>query len=299
MFRPILLLPLVVLLVDYTVAIHWSNKDIPKVNLTIEVAEGTSTHGSNRLLCYPLTWMSLATFYIGNFGAYIATVQSIPGEKWPLTSFNMIMALLFPTSGLIRGLNAIVRNFSSSFFARKVVAKILRIKRWRRDETSLEKACKAGALCIVVRNANWRPKSGQANIPMILSVLVETATTEQPPLTPDCSNVQAARFVANSTEINSTSYALKVLGEETPECSTVNSTPKGNSQRTSIIAFCKLTLTRGNPNNLSSNVAQRHSVRLVDLFRHIMGPEHCRPYLESYSRKLQASRGLFIFYSPP
>jgi hypothetical protein len=84
----------------------------------------------------------------------------MPGDKWPLTLFDMVLALFFPTSGRMRGLNAIVRNFSSSFFARKVVAKILRIKRWRRDETSLEKACKAGALCVVCAKCQLETETG-------------------------------------------------------------------------------------------------------------------------------------------
>jgi hypothetical protein len=161
MNRSTLLLPLLLLFIlDCAIAIRWSNANALKSNLTIEAAEGTSSHGSNRILCYPLTWPSLATFYVGNFGAHIATVQSMPGDKWPLTLFDMVLALFFPTSGRMRGLNAIVRNFSSSFFARKVVAKILRIKRWRRDETSLEKACKAGALCVVCAKCQLETETG-------------------------------------------------------------------------------------------------------------------------------------------
>ena len=110
-------------MLDCAIAIRWSNVNVPKTNLTIEVAKGTSLHGSNRTLCYPLTWLSLASFYLGNFGAHIATVQSMPGDKWPLTLFNMMLALFFPTSGLMRGLDAIARNFSSSFFARHILAK--------------------------------------------------------------------------------------------------------------------------------------------------------------------------------
>jgi hypothetical protein len=298
MNRPILLVPLVLLFLDYAIAVHWSNANVPKSNLTIEAAKGTSQHGSNRILCYPLTWPSLAMFYLENFGAHIATVQSTPGDKWPLTLFNMVLALFFPTSGLMRGLNAIVRNFSSSIFARKVVAKILRIKRWRRDETSLEKACKAGALCIVVRNANWRPNPGQVNIPAILSALSRDADPEQPSPKPGFPDVEAAWLVANPNEDNDVANAAEASGDEVSECSTANLNPKGNVQRPDMIMFFELTCTRDNPHCLSTNVAQRNSERLVDLFRHFVEPKYRRPYLESYSWKLQAPSWLFICNYP-
>lgn len=167
-------------LLDHVVAIRWSNIDVPKTNVSVEAANGTSSHGSSRTLCYPLTWTSLASFYLVNFGAHIATVQSTPGDKWPLMVFNMVLALFFPTSGLMRGLNSIARNFSSSFFARKIVARILCIKKWRRDETSLERACKAGALCVVVRNANWRPRQEQIDIHVVLREMKQNTEPRQP-----------------------------------------------------------------------------------------------------------------------
>lgn len=96
MDRPILLMPaLLLLILDGAAALRWSNSNAPKSNLTIEAVEGTSSHGSSRILCYPLTWPSLATFYATNFLAHIATVQSTPGDKWPLTAFDMVLALLF------------------------------------------------------------------------------------------------------------------------------------------------------------------------------------------------------------
>lgn len=217
MDRPILLMPaLLLLILDGAAALRWSNSNAPKSNLTIEAVEGTSSHGSSRILCYPLTWPSLATFYATNFLAHIATVQSTPGDKWPLTAFDMVLALLFPTSGLMRGLNAVVRNFSSSFFARKIVAKIFRIKRWRHDETSLEKACKAGALCVVVRNANWRPKPGQANIPAMLVTVDKGASPEQPHTT-DVLDIDSAQLVSTPSEAEDASSNSNTSGERNPE----------------------------------------------------------------------------------
>lgn len=85
----------------------------------------------------------MATFFLGNFVAHVATVKSIPGEKLPVTVCNLILALLFPTSGLMRGLNAIARCV-------------------RLGETELDKACRAGALCVVVRTSTWRPRTNDS-----------------------------------------------------------------------------------------------------------------------------------------
>jgi hypothetical protein len=115
----------------------------PLVPFTIEVPNGTTQHGNSRILCAPTTWASMATFFVGNFVAHIATVMSIPGEKLPVTVCNLILALLFPTSGLMRGLNAIARCV-------------------RLGESELDKACRAGALCVVVRSSTWRPRTNDS-----------------------------------------------------------------------------------------------------------------------------------------
>ncbi|KAE9374112.1 hypothetical protein N431DRAFT_481414 [Stipitochalara longipes BDJ] len=115
----------------------------PLVPFTIEVPNGTTQHGNSRILCPPVTWASIATFFVGNFVAHIATVKSIPGEKLPVTVCNLILALLFPTSGLMRGLNAIARCV-------------------KLGESKLDKACRAGALCVVVRNSTWRPRTNDS-----------------------------------------------------------------------------------------------------------------------------------------
>ena len=46
------------------------------------------------------------------------------------------------------------------------------------EESSLDKACKAGALCIVVRNAKWRPAEGEGSIPARLSTMNKEAIQE-------------------------------------------------------------------------------------------------------------------------
>jgi hypothetical protein len=121
----------------------------PLVSLLIEVPNGTTQHGNPRIICPPTTWATLATFFVGNFVAHIVTVKSIPGERLPVTICNLILALLFPTSGLMRGLNAIARLV-------------------RLGESEIDKACRAGALCVVVRNSKWRPRPGD-NIQVVLA----------------------------------------------------------------------------------------------------------------------------------
>ncbi|KAJ7880110.1 hypothetical protein B0H13DRAFT_1891987 [Mycena leptocephala] len=67
--------------------------------------------------------------------------QVYPGESTADKSLNCLLALLFPASGLLRGLNAIARRatFTSS---------------------ALAQVARSGALCMVVRNNQWEPDSG-------------------------------------------------------------------------------------------------------------------------------------------
>ncbi|KAF7945347.1 hypothetical protein EAE96_010122 [Botrytis aclada] len=117
-------------------------------NITIKVPNSTTQHGNEHILCLPITkhyWPSVAAviiFFATNYLAHAATVKSSPGDDSLLQGCNALLALFFPMSGLLRALNAIVR---------------LSI----RARNELEKACRAGALCMVVRAPHWRPKPGQ------------------------------------------------------------------------------------------------------------------------------------------
>ncbi|CCD47342.1 hypothetical protein BofuT4_P005010.1 [Botrytis cinerea T4] len=117
-------------------------------NVTIKVPNSTTQHGNEHILCLPITkdyWPSVAAviiFFATNYLAHAATVKSSPGDDTLLQGCNALLALFFPMSGLLRALNAIVRL---PIFARN----------------ELEKACRAGALCMVVRAPHWRPKTGQ------------------------------------------------------------------------------------------------------------------------------------------
>jgi hypothetical protein len=118
------------------------SSDQPLVGLNLTVPNGTSQHGNPRIICAPMTVLGLLPFFAGNFLAHIATVKSSPGETVAVTAFNVLLAFVFPTSGLMRGLNAI---------ARRVL----------QGKSEIDSACRAGALCVVVRNSSWRPRIGQ------------------------------------------------------------------------------------------------------------------------------------------
>jgi hypothetical protein len=116
------------------------------VNITISVPNGIVTHDDGHILCvYGSSWRAslyIATFFAANYAAHAATIKSNPGDKTSVTVCNITLALLFPVSGLMRAVNAIVRF-------------------GRRGSSDVEKACRTGALCMVVRIPGWIPAVGQ------------------------------------------------------------------------------------------------------------------------------------------
>ena len=110
-------------------------------NYTITVPEGTSDHNDPNLLCTPSGWQDIIIFYLGNYIAHVATIVSLPGESIGSKIRVSLASLLFPVSGLMRGLLTIL-TFASF------------------GKTDLQKAARARALCMVVRNQDWRPEPG-------------------------------------------------------------------------------------------------------------------------------------------
>jgi hypothetical protein len=84
----------------------------------------------------------ILSFFLGNYAAHAATVISYPGESIASTIGAIVFALVFPTPGIVRGLNAIVRH--AAFVS-----------------DPLEQAARAGALCMVVRTKDWKPMDGE------------------------------------------------------------------------------------------------------------------------------------------
>lgn len=106
--------------------------------------------------------MIVLTFLATNFIAHAATVKSTPGEGAVATALNTLLALCFPMFGLLRAINAIARKA-------------------RFGGSELKNACRAGALCMVVRSPEWRPEPGQE----VEAVIVKDITPEPTSLITD------------------------------------------------------------------------------------------------------------------
>lgn len=114
----------------------------PTENITITVPKGTRLQGSDlQTLCTPSKWTDVAKFLLANYIAHAATLKSLPGESTSSVLRNIVCSLLFPVSGVIRGVKAICQ---CATFAK----------------TPLEAAAKANALCMVVRTSEWKPEHG-------------------------------------------------------------------------------------------------------------------------------------------
>ena len=115
----------------------------------------------------------MATFLLANYIAHAATLKLLPGESTLSVLRNSMCSLLFPVSGVRRGVTAI--------YQRAIFAK-----------TPLEAAARANALCMVVRSSEWKPEHGD---------VVELVGVEEVPAKPwwreDCSSgSRAKRLVA-------------------------------------------------------------------------------------------------------
>ncbi|KAI0277194.1 hypothetical protein BGY98DRAFT_649894, partial [Russula aff. rugulosa BPL654] len=81
----------------------------PTQNITIEVPNGTTSHGEPNTFCTPATWSDIARYLLLNYVAHGATVVSYPGEPAFDVFVCVVTAILFPTFGVIRALNFIIR----------------------------------------------------------------------------------------------------------------------------------------------------------------------------------------------
>lgn len=109
--------------------------------MTIEVPEGASTHGNPRLLCLPSRTWSIVVYFIGNYFTHASTVIAYPGEPVFMTIVSTFGALLLPASGVVKGVAAILRA------------------PWL-QQSPIQRAVRAGAVCQVIRTETWRPRSG-------------------------------------------------------------------------------------------------------------------------------------------
>ncbi|KAL4802585.1 hypothetical protein BDV18DRAFT_163988 [Aspergillus unguis] len=106
---------------------------MPAMNLTITVPEGSTNHGSLDLLCTPPKWYDYIIFFLTNYLAHAATVISLPGQSVAETLCAAILALLVPSTGIMRAFEV--------FFRRPAL----------KTRDPLRRAAAAKALCMVVK----------------------------------------------------------------------------------------------------------------------------------------------------
>jgi len=90
-----------------------------------------ANHGDPTLCCRSAKWTDLVVFYLGNYVAHAATTRLAPGQDLFDSLFTILGALLYPLSGLGRGIQAV---YSRAIFA----------------ETELQAAARAGALFMIM-----------------------------------------------------------------------------------------------------------------------------------------------------
>jgi len=102
-------------------------------NISAAAPQNVSDHGNSDLYCRSTTWTDIIVFYLGNYVAHAATTMSLPSHTLYDAAFTFVAALLFPASGVTRGVRAILRR---AIFA----------------DTELQTAARSGALCMVVKD---------------------------------------------------------------------------------------------------------------------------------------------------
>jgi hypothetical protein len=110
---------------------------------TLNSTTPLSDHGIKGLVCTPAQWSDLVLFFFANYIAHCVTIKFYPAETPKEMAIAIAGALLFPSSGLSRAIEAIRRR-----------------PRFRGIDM-LERALISGALCMVVRSADWKPKPGE------------------------------------------------------------------------------------------------------------------------------------------
>jgi hypothetical protein len=115
------------------------------MSTTVTLPVGASDHGDPKLLCLPTKWTDLAIFFIGNYIAHAATVLQTPGSSHHDSMMAAFVALLFPPSGMLKGLMGIM--IGSTF-----------------GKTDLEIAARAGALCMVISTEDQGQTDRELNL---------------------------------------------------------------------------------------------------------------------------------------
>lgn len=115
----------------------------PLKNITITVPQGTSNHSDPHLLCTPADGYDVALFIFANYVVHVATIVTLPGETLGSIFLTMIFALIYPMTGIQKCIRLLGKHTLLC-----------------RDQSPLNIALRAGALCEVVRTADWKPEHG-------------------------------------------------------------------------------------------------------------------------------------------
>jgi hypothetical protein len=164
----------------------------PLQNITIPLPPGSSDRGSPGILCTPTKWTDIVVFFLANYVAHAAMTRSLPGEQTGKFMAAVLGALIFPASGTYRGILAIL-----------TFAKL--------GKSDLQIAARAGALCIVVRGPDWKPRDGDTLPNAVVSYLNK-------PNEPGVSDKEPKEQSKNSISGRSTLCGVGVtVGEEAEE----------------------------------------------------------------------------------
>ncbi|KAK7181725.1 hypothetical protein DPSP01_008630 [Paraphaeosphaeria sporulosa] len=149
-----------------TLAISIDDKEKMR-NITVTLPEGTHIFNDSEIICTPAKWKDIAIFFLVNYVTHALTTVVLPGEGWESYLTNALASLMFPGFGAYRGLRAIFVGWAT-------VRKRFRSESWEhvdgetkhmhkhkaRRARDLQKARRAGALCMIVRSSDWEPRDG-------------------------------------------------------------------------------------------------------------------------------------------
>lgn len=111
-------------------------------NVTLQLPVGSVSYPDTHTICTPAAPTDIILFFLTNFVAHAVTVRSLPGEGPASTAVKACVALLCPSFGFVRAIDALLRA-------------------GRFGRSPLERAARSGALCMLVRDqATWRPRPG-------------------------------------------------------------------------------------------------------------------------------------------
>jgi hypothetical protein len=169
---------------------------VPLRNITISAPEGTSDHGDPALLCTPAKWSDVITFILANYVAHAGTVNPYPGEHSASVFVAMILAIIFPSSGIARGLTSVLRFTNVWVYLHRnklQTDKLLqasisedseavedveaperrrkRVANYGKIAKDLQLAAQSGALCMVVRSRHWKPRDGDGVSEIVFGAL--------------------------------------------------------------------------------------------------------------------------------